>query len=104
MKIQHINVMELPEDILNALNMEEPIVESEHGTLDFVERYISYHGNGYFNDLVVFKCNGKTFRFMAINYLDDYWTFTKPYEVFQEEVTRKSIVYTTWYEPTEEIS
>lgn len=102
MKVQHINVMELPEEVLRALNKEEPAVKSEYGILKFVSRTISYHGNGYCNDLVVFKCKGKLFRFQATNYLEDEWSFTKPIEVFKKTKKQTNTYYTTWVDDGKE--
>lgn len=98
MKVQHRNIMELPEETLMALTKETPLVESEHGQLKYISRNISHHGKGYYNDLVVFECEGKAFRFQATNYLDDLWSFTKPVEVFKETIKRTDTIYTTWVE------
>lgn len=102
MKVQHINIMELPEEVLMALSKETPFVASEHGTLTFVARNTSYHGSGYCNELVTFKHGEKFFRFQSTNYLEDEWSFTKPIEVFKMTKQRTDTYFTTWYEDGKE--
>lgn len=98
MKVQHINIMELPEEVLMALSKETPFVSSEHGTLTFVGRKTIYHGRGFCNELVTFTCGKKFFHFQSTNYLEDEWSFTKPIEVFKKTEQRTDTYYTTWYE------
>lgn len=102
MRVQHINLMELPDSVLLSLTQENPVVQSEKGELEFISRTLNHHGSGYFNDLVVFSFEGKFFRFQATSYLDTEWSFTKPLEVFKEVQKRENTIYTTWYDVPDE--
>jgi hypothetical protein len=93
----HVNVLEVSEEALNTLNHEQSVEDNKHGHLEFVSRDIFCHASGFHSDQVVFKHENKHFRFLATGYLDDaYWTFTKPFEVFQNVETYTRTTYTSW--------
>lgn len=98
---KHVNLLALPENVLAKLTNKEAVVKSEHGELTFVSREVTCHSKGYQNDVVVFQCDGKYFRFQATEYLDGYWSYTIPFEVFRKEVQRPVILYTNWIEEGE---
>lgn len=99
----HVNVLDISEKSLTALNHGRIVKDSEHGKLEFVSRDISNHASGFHSDLVVFKQDDKYFQFLATSYLDDaYWSYTKPYEVFKEVKTHTRTTYTSWLKDANE--
>lgn len=92
-----INVMELPDDVLKTLYAGESV-----GEFEFCNTSIERHANGFQTDLVIFKKGDLYFKFLAINYLDEEQTFTKPFQVFKSEEKVTRTYYSNWVDVAEE--
>lgn len=91
----------MKQQMKNLLNVELSILEELFQKVSvsdytFVDKTLLYHGKGYCAERVIFQCKEKYYSFLVVEYLDDYYTYTVPYEVIPIEEERRFVTYTSW--------
>ena len=91
----------MKQQMKNLLNVEQSILEELFQKVSvsdyiFVDKSLLYHGKGYCSERVIFQHKEKHYSFLVVEYLNDYYTYTVPYEVIPIEEVSRYVTYTSW--------
>lgn len=94
------NEKEQVKELLNLTvsELDELSTRSSINGIEFIDRTIYKHFEGYNIDEVIIKIEDKYYKFLVITYLDDCVTYTIPYRVIKKTINVEVTKYTTWIE------